>query len=242
VTRSLGQKSLLCAIALAAIAAPTAAAGDPPTGGAQAPPPPSTESVITATGPQVAITARAGTMLRKLARFRGSVPASAAGRTVNVEVFDAAKQAWGAVASATVAADGTYLARWRPAKAGEYRVRAVLVPSGQAVAANASPELAVTVHRPAMATWYGPGFYGRKTACGVKMSRTLLGVAHKKLPCGTKVAVLYRGKRITVPVVDRGPFRRGTHWDLTAATASALGFKFTDRLGAVRIRSAQPST
>ena len=58
-----------------------------------------------------------------------------------------------------------------------------------------------------MATWYGPGFYGRRTACGVKMSRTLLGVAHKTLPCGTQVAVLYKGRRITVPVVDRGPFR-----------------------------------
>ena len=42
------------------------------------------------------------------------------------------------------------------------------------------------------------------------MSRTLLGVAHKTMRCGTQVAVLYKGRRITVPVVDRGPFRRGT--------------------------------
>ena len=54
------------------------------------------------------------------------------------------------------------------------------------------------------------------------MSRTLLGVAHKTLPCGTQVAVLYKGRRITVPVVDRGPFRHGTNYDLTAATAQAL--------------------
>jgi rare lipoprotein A len=121
-------------------------------------------------------------------------------------------------------------------------VRAVLEPSGEAVAASASPELAITVHRPAMATWYGPGFYGRRTACGHRMTRSLLGVAHKTLPCGTQVAVLYKGRRITVPVVDRGPFRRGTRWDLTAATAGALGFKFTDRLGAVRVRSAKSSS
>jgi rare lipoprotein A len=70
------------------------------------------------------------------------------------------------------------------------------------------------------------------------MSRTLLGVAHKTLPCGTQVAVLYKGRRITVPVVDRGPFRPGTKYDLTAATAQALGFEHTDRLGAIRLRTA----
>jgi hypothetical protein len=238
----LGQR-LLYVIAFTALVAPTAALGDPPSsGGAQAPPPAATEGVISAKGPQVAIATRAGTMVRKLARFRGSVPASAAGRTVKIERFDDAEQAWAAVASTTVAADGSYVARWRADAPGEYRVRAVLEPSGQAVTASASPELSITIHRPAMATWYGPGFYGRKTACGIRMSRSLLGVAHKKLPCGTKVAVLYKGRRITVPVVDRGPFRRGTRWDLTAATANALGFKFTDRLGAVRMRSAKPSS
>ena len=241
-TRSLGQR-LLYVIAFAALAAPSAAVGDPPSsGGAEAPPAPATEGVITATGSQVAIATRAGTMVRKLARFRGSVPASAAGRTINVERFDGTTRAWATVASAVVAADGTYLARWRADAAGQYRVRAVLEPTGEAVAASASPELTITVHRPAMATWYGPGFYGRRTACGVRMTRSLLGVAHKTLPCGTQVAVLYKGRRITVPVVDRGPFRRDTQWDLTAATAGALGFKFTDRLGAVRLRSAKPSS
>jgi rare lipoprotein A (peptidoglycan hydrolase) len=143
------------------------------------------------------------------------------------------------VATTTAAADGTYAARWRADRAGEHRVRAVLSTAGQAVAASTTPELAITVHRPGMATWYGPGFYGRRTACGQRMSRTLVGVAHKKLKCGTKVAVLYKGRRITVPVVDRGPFRRGTTWDLTSATAQALGFEHTDRVGAVRVSAAQ---
>ena len=239
-TRPLGSKLALCALAIAALATPTAMADDgPSTGGAQAPPPPQTEGVISAQGPQIAIATRAGAMLRKLTRFRGSVPAAAAGQTVTVERFDEATQAWTAVASATVADDGTYLARWRTKAPGIFRVRAVLQSASQATAASASPELAITVHRPAMATWYGPGFYGRKTACGVRMSRTLLGVAHKKLPCGTPVAVLYKGRRITVPVVDRGPFRRGTSYDLTAATAQALGFQHTDRLGAIRMRTAE---
>ena len=111
----------------------------------------------------------------------------------------------------------------------------MIVSAGQAIAASATPELAITVHRSAVATWFGPGFYGRRTACGQQMSRSLLGVAHKRMRCGTQVAVLYKGRRITVPVVDRGPFRHGTEWDLTAATAQALGFEHTDRVGAVRV-------
>lgn len=235
-TSSRGRTLLLCAAA-AAFAAPAAAsAGDPPsTGGSEAPPPPATESVVTAQGPQVTVVTRAGTMLRRDARFRGNAPADQAGRSVTIERFDETTQVWGAVATATVAADGTYVARWRTDRAGEHRVRAVLSTDGQAVAAAATPELAITVHRSALATWFGPGFYGRRTACGQRMTRTLLGVAHKRLRCGTQVAVLYKGRRITVPVVDRGPFRRGTEWDLTAATAQALAFEHTDRVGAVRL-------
>jgi hypothetical protein len=235
VTRSKGRRLLLCAAA-AAFAAPAAANGDPPsTGGTQAPPPPATESVLSAQGPQVTVTTRAGTMLRRYARFRGNAPADQAGRVVAIERFDETTQAWGAVATATIAADGTYSARWKTDRTGEHRVRAVLTTDGQAVTAAATPELAITVHRSARATWFGPGFYGRRTACGQRMSRTLLGVAHKTLPCGTPVAVLYKGRRITVPVVDRGPFANGAHWDLTAATARALGFVHTDKVGTLRL-------
>jgi rare lipoprotein A len=232
--RALGRRLLLCA-AVAAFAGPAAASGDPPApGGVEAPPAPVTDGVVSAQGPQVSLATRAGTMLRTVARFRGSAPASEAGRTVAIERLDEATQAWTAVASATIAADGSYVARWRTDRVGEQRVRAVLV-SGGAVAAAATPDLPITVHRPGMATWYGPGFYGRRTACGLRMSPSLLGVAHKRLPCGTPVALLYKGRRITVPVVDRGPFRRGTAWDLTAATAQALGFEHTDRVGALRV-------
>jgi len=236
VKSSKGRRLLLCA-AVAAFAVPAVAAGDPPsTGGSQAPPPPATQSMVTASGPQVTVETRAGTMLRRYARFRGTAAAGHAGRTVTIERFDGD---WTAVATATIAADGAYVARWRTDRAGEHRVRAVIGSGGQAVAASATPELAITVHRQAMATWFGPGLYGRRTACGQRMSRTLLGVAHRRMRCGTQVAVLYRGRRITVPVVDRGPFRRGTEWDLTAATARALRFEHTDRIGAVRVQAAQ---
>jgi rare lipoprotein A len=223
--------SLLCAAAAFAPAAPAAAQSP---GGAEAPPPPTSAGVVTADG-QVAISTRSGALLRRAVRFRGSVTAAEAGRTVTVERFDELAQAWLPLATAVVAADGTYLARWRADRVGQHRVRAVLTPTGEATVAAASGELAVTVHRAATATWYGPGFYGRRTACGQRMTPTLLGVAHRKLPCGTQVALLYGGHTITVPVVDRGPFARIATWDLTAATAAALGFEHTDELGTLRL-------
>jgi rare lipoprotein A len=221
---------LLCAAMLAS-AAPAAAQSP---GGAEAPLPPATTGVIAATG-QVAISTRAGTLLRHVARFRGNVAPSEAGNTVTIERFDELTQTWLPVTTSVVAPDGSYLARWRADRIGQHRVRAVLARTGEATAAAASAELAITVHRAATGTWYGPGFYGRRTACGMRMTRTLLGVAHRRLPCGTPVALLYHGRTLTVPVVDRGPFTNNASWDLTSATATALGFEHTDELGALRL-------
>ena len=52
--------------------------------------------------------------------------------------------------------------------------------------------------------------------------RDTLGVAHRSLPCGTKVSLLYQGRTITVPVIDRGPYAKGIAYDLTEKTARAL--------------------
>jgi rare lipoprotein A (peptidoglycan hydrolase) len=85
------------------------------------------------------------------------------------------------------------------------------------------------------ATWYGPGFYGHRTACGTRLTHHTLGVAHKRLPCGTNVALRYRGHTVVVPVIDRGPYSRGVDYDLTAATARSLGMHRTSRLGAAAL-------
>jgi rare lipoprotein A (peptidoglycan hydrolase) len=76
------------------------------------------------------------------------------------------------------------------------------------------------------------------------MSSTLLGVAHRSLPCGTLVDLSYGGHEITVPVVDRGPYRHGVSWDLTTATSQALGIDQTVRIGALALHTAitSPST
>lgn len=79
-------------------------------------------------------------------------------------------------------------------------------------------------------SWYGPGFYGKRTACGYALTKTLLGVANKTLPCGTKVTFSWKGRTITVPVVDRGPYVVGRQWDLTGGLCVALHHCFTGPL------------
>jgi rare lipoprotein A (peptidoglycan hydrolase) len=82
-----------------------------------------------------------------------------------------------------------------------------------------------------IATWFGPGFYGQKTACGQTMSPAIVGVASRTLPCGTLVLVNYKGRRLTVPVIDRGPYAsNGATWDLTWGAASALTITETVRI------------
>jgi rare lipoprotein A len=87
-------------------------------------------------------------------------------------------------------------------------------------------------YKPVTATWYGPGLYGNHLACGGLLTHHTLGVAHRRLPCGTKVALRYHGRTLVVPVVDRGPYARGVSYDLTAATAQRLGMTQTSRVSA----------
>jgi rare lipoprotein A (peptidoglycan hydrolase) len=78
-------------------------------------------------------------------------------------------------------------------------------------------------------SWYGPGFYGNRTACGYALTKTLLGVAHRTLPCGTKITFRNpaNGRTITVKVVDRGPYVAGRQWDLTGGVCVALDHCYT---------------
>ena len=95
--------------------------------------------------------------------------------------------------------------------------------------------LTIVVYRTALATQYGPGFYGSRTACGERLRRATLGVANRTLTCGTPVAIYYRGRTIVVPVIDRGPYANGADWDLTEATGRALGIPGTATIGAVSV-------
>lgn len=75
------------------------------------------------------------------------------------------------------------------------------------------------------ASWYGPGFYGRKTASGEVFTKTQLTAAHRTLPLGTKLRVTNTttGESVVVKVNDRGPFHGNRVIDLSHAAAKTLG-------------------
>lgn len=84
--------------------------------------------------------------------------------------------------------------------------------------------------RIAGATWYGTGLYGNQTACGQVLRRGTVGVAHKTLPCGTKVTFSYHGRSLVTRVIDRGPYTAGYSWDLTNGARELLGFDYSDKI------------
>jgi rare lipoprotein A len=210
-------------IAAFAVAIPATALAQSPSGGAEAP---------TGPPPPFRLSGDGNAMVGKKVRFVGAVEPALAGRKVVVQYLDPTTQAWTTQARTTVRDDGTFVARWKPKRVGQFRTRAII---GGAQAAAATPELALNVFRPAVATWYGPGFYGNKTACGIELTEETIGIAHRSLPCGTQVAVRYGSTTIVVPVIDRGPYSGVAKWDLTSAAAQMLGFTETDRIGAIRL-------
>jgi len=75
------------------------------------------------------------------------------------------------------------------------------------------------------ASWYGPGFYGNRTANGEVFRPGTLTAAHRTLPFGTKVRVtnLWNGRSAVVRINDRGPFHGRRAIDLAHGAASQLG-------------------
>jgi len=75
------------------------------------------------------------------------------------------------------------------------------------------------------ASWYGPGFNGKKTASGEIFDETKFTAAHKTLPLGSSARVinLKNGKSVEVMINDRGPYVEGRIIDLSHAAARALG-------------------
>jgi rare lipoprotein A len=214
-------------------AADTATAGVPnggtpaPTGGAAAP-----GDVVLRSSP--------GALVNRTMRLRGSVPSQLRGRAVLIQLYNA-NGSWTTVARTTADGAGNYSVRWRSKRSGRFTLRAAVY---GVVRAGASPgtdtgQTRVTVYPSAIATWYGPrGAQAEQTACGVRLTKTTLGVAHRTLPCGTQVELYYAGRTITVPVIDRGPYANNASWDLTIATSDALHFTDVgvDRIGALVVR------
>jgi rare lipoprotein A len=74
------------------------------------------------------------------------------------------------------------------------------------------------------ASWYGPGFHGKKTASGETYDSGAFTAAHKTLPLGTKVKVVNtkNGRSVMVRINDRGPYVSGRIIDLSKAAAEKL--------------------
>lgn len=81
-----------------------------------------------------------------------------------------------------------------------------------------------------VASYYGPGFDGKKTASGEIFNQNDMTCAHKSLPFGTKLKVVRKdtGKSVVVRVNDRGPYAKGRVLDLSAAAGKKLGL---DKVG-----------
>lgn len=79
-------------------------------------------------------------------------------------------------------------------------------------------------HMSGKASWYGPGFQGKRTASGSVYNMYSMTAAHKTLPFGTKVKVtnLSNGKSVVVTITDRGPFVKGRVIDLSKTASKQL--------------------
>jgi rare lipoprotein A len=190
---------------------------------------------VSASGDGITLTTDASAMLRRGLSFSGTASSSEAGQTIEIErLGHETNWQWTPTVTATVASDGSFSAVWSTNHIGRFSIRAVIA-GASAGAAVAPPQLTTTVYRQSLATIYGPGFYGHRTACGEHLGRGTIGVANRTLKCGTQVAVYYQGRTMIVPVIDRGPYANGADWDLTTATARALGMDGTATVGAVSL-------
>jgi hypothetical protein len=236
--------TLVAALALSAGAAmPAVADTGSAHGGSAAPEPGAARtgaSAPTATrapgGGPGALRAGPAALLGRLQLVSGSLAAARGGTTVLIQRSDRAA-GWTTVASARTGAGGAFSASWRPDRPGRLVLRAVPATTAAtaATATAATPTARTTVYRPAIATHFGEGFYGSRTACGIVLTPRTVGVAHKTLPCGTVLEFYYRGRTVRAPVIDRGPYANDADWDLTMPASRALGFSGKGYVGSISV-------
>ena len=173
--------------------------------------------------------ARRHVMSGRKVRLQGWVLAESAGREVVLQ--QKVDGAWRFLARRPVN-DGHFDYEFRVRSRGYRTVRAIF--RGDDTNTAGRDVDFVKVYSRSYATWYGPGLYGNRTACGRRLRRDTLGVAHRSLPCGTEVDILYEGRTISVPVIDRGPYSGSADYDLTEETAERLRFSGSDTIGTTR--------
>jgi rare lipoprotein A len=99
-----------------------------------------------------------------------------------------------------------------------------LISSPSFGAAKATQKNAKSWHQIGIASWYGPGHHGKRTASGARFDMNAMTAAHPSLPLGTMLRVenLANGRSIVVRVNDRGPFTRNRIIDLSQAAAREI--------------------
>ncbi|WP_428977759.1 septal ring lytic transglycosylase RlpA family protein [Lichenibacterium minor] len=121
----------------------------------------------------------------------------------------------------------------------KFKVLAVsaLVLSGSFVASAAEAHTHRSARGGGLASWYGPGFGGHRTASGERFNAGAFTAAHRFLPFGSQVRVTSRrtGRSIVVRINDRGPFAAGRIIDLTPAASRALGMQGTEPVTLARL-------
>jgi len=180
------------------------------------------QTAAPAPAPKLHVYAKHHVLYGTKAPVKGRLKGDTAQRRIAIQIRSGRR--WKTVARTHTRPDGRFAVNWRGKRLGRFSLRAV-APGSKVPARTAHGK--VIVYRSAAASWYGPGLYGNKLACGGTLTPGTLGVANKTLPCGTKVTLRYHGHTATVPVVDRGPYAAGRDYDLTAATKNRLHFGST---------------
>jgi hypothetical protein len=166
----------------------------------------------------------------QFASISGSVGVVDGGHPIWLQVRQG-RGTWTSVLRATAAANGSFTLSWPASESGVLSLRVVSSTVATASSLTATPPATLEVYREIVATWYGPGFYGNRTACGETLTKHLVGLADRTLPCGTPVSLTYNGQTVIVPVIDRGPYSTGATLDLTHAAAEELGITQTVPVG-----------
>ncbi|MGD1050214.1 MAG: septal ring lytic transglycosylase RlpA family protein [Solirubrobacteraceae bacterium] len=166
----------------------------------------------------------------QVATISGSLGALDGGHPIWLQVRQG-EGAWTSVLRATAAASGAFTFSWKTSQSGVLSLRVVGSSVATASSLTATPLVSLAVYHEIVATWYGPGFYGNRTACGEKLTKQMVGIADRTLPCGTPVSLTYNGQTLTLPVIDRGPYANGVTIDLTHAAAQELGITETVAVG-----------
>lgn len=169
-----------------------------------------------------------GSAIAVRARVRG------AGRRVvhvRMAVRSSGARRWHTVRRVKVRGGKAFTLRWRDGRPGRYMTRVSVRKYGRS---DADRTGRAYVFRRSYASYYGPGLYGGGLACGGRLTPRTVGVAHKTLPCGTRVTFKVGRRVVTARVIDRGPYIAGRDWDLTAALKRKLGFGSTGPVYATR--------